>query len=135
MVLFLCRNKSSRDRTGLCEDFFISLKRISRAKSHLRGHLGGHNQLGRAWPLVRPGGCSPPGGPADPETDAIKSIILEKIKEKELSYFARRSRRRLLFFIGRPDLESVWGSGEGGLRSSSSPTLLHRQFHDVPHQK
>ena len=37
-----------------------------------------------------------------------------------------------MFFIERLDLESVWGSGEGDLRSSSSPILLHRQFHDAP---
>ena len=57
----------------------------------------------------------PPGGPADPETNAIKSYFSrKKIREKELSRSTRWSRRHLLFFIGRPDLESVWGSGEGG---------------------
>ena len=41
------------------------------------GHLGGHNPPGR--PLqARPGGLSPPGGPADPETDAIKSYFSRK---------------------------------------------------------
>src|SRR5215216_940382 len=34
---FLCRNKSSRNGTKLCEDFFISIKRISGAKNHQRG--------------------------------------------------------------------------------------------------
>jgi hypothetical protein len=84
---------------------------------------------------ARPGGLSPTGDPADPETDAIKSYFPEKIREKELSCFTRRSRRHLLFFIGRPDLESVWGSGEGDLRSSLSPTSLHHQFHDAPHRE
>ena len=37
------------------------------------------------------------------------------MREKELSRFTRRSRRYLLFFIRRPDLESVWGSEEGDL--------------------
>ena len=36
------------------------------------------------------------------------------MREKELSHYTRWSRLHLLFFIGRPDLESVWGSGEGG---------------------
>ena len=84
---------------------------------------------------ARLGGLSPPGGPADRETNDIKSYFSRKIREKELSRFTRRSRRHLLFFIGRPDLDSVWGSGEGDLRSSSSPTLLHRQFHDAPHRE
>ena len=64
--------------------------------------------------LTRAGGLSSPGGPAYPETDAIKSYFSRKIREKELSRSTRRSRRHLLFFIGRLDLESVWGSGEGG---------------------
>ena len=72
------------------------------------------------------GGLSPPGGPADLNPDTINSYFRRKIKEKELSPSTRRSRRQALFFIGRADLESVWGSGEGDLRSSSSPTLLHR---------
>ena len=82
---------------------------------------------------ARPGGLSPPGGPADPETTAIKSYFSRKNREKELSRSTRRSHRHLLFSIGRPDLECVCGSGEGDLRSLSSPTILHRQFHDAPH--
>ena len=35
--------------------------------------------------LARPSGLSPPGGPTDLETGAIKSYFLEKIREKELS--------------------------------------------------
>ena len=85
---------------------------------------------------ARPDGLSPPGGPDDPETDAIKShISRKKIREIELSHFTRWTRRRLLFFIRMPDLKSVWGSGEGDLRSSSSPTHLHRKFHDSPHRE
>ena len=40
MVLFLCRNKSSRNGTNLCEDFFISIIRISGAKTRQRGAPG-----------------------------------------------------------------------------------------------
>ena len=43
------------------------------------------------------------------------------MREKELSRSTRRSRCHLLFFIGRPDLESVWGSGEGHLGGHNPP--------------
>ena len=139
MVLFLCRNESSRNGMELCEDFLYQIRKFLASGGSGGGHLGGHNPPGCASPpppQAHPGGCCPPRGLADPQTDAIKShIFTKKIKEKELSRFMRRSCRRLLFFIGRPDLESVWGSGEGDLRSSSSPTHLHRQFHDAPHRE
>ena len=38
----------------------------------------------------------------------------KNIREKELSRSTRWSCRQALFFLGRADLESVWGSGEGG---------------------
>ena len=115
--------------------FLYNKRKLLEPRTTGGGHLGGHNLPGP--PLqARPGGLSPPSGPADPETDAIKSHISRKnIREKELSRSRRRSRRHLLFFIGRPDLEFVWGSEEGDLRSSTSPTLLHRQFHDAPHRE
>ena len=65
-----------------------------------------------APPQARLGGLSPPGGPADPETNSIKSHYSRNIGDEVLSHFTVRSRRHL-FFIGRPDLESVWGSGKG----------------------
>ena len=132
---FLCRNRSSRNGTKLCEDFLYNKREFLEPRTTEGGHLGGHNPPGRACPQACPGGLSPPGGPADPEIDAIKSYFSRKIKEKELSRSMRRSRRHLLFSIGRPDLESVWGSGEGDLRSSSPPTNLHRQFHVAPHRE
>ena len=108
--------------------------RISGAKTYWRGPPG-WAQPTRARPplLACPGGLYPPGGPAELNPHTINSYFQRKKSEDELSRFMRRSRRHLQFFIGRPDLESVWGSGEGGLRSSSSPTLVHRQFHDAPH--
>ena len=133
MVLFLCRNKSSRNGMTLCKDCLYNKSEFLEPRTTGGGHLGGHNPRGRAPLQAHPGGLSPPGGPADPETDAIKSYFSRKIREKELSRFTIRSRRHLLFFIERPDLESIWGSGEGDLHSSSSPTLLHRNFHDAPH--
>ena len=78
MVLFLCRNKSSWIGLKLCEDFY-SIMIISGAKNHRRG-APGWAQPTRACPplLARPGGLSPPCGPADPETDAIKSYFSRK---------------------------------------------------------
>src|SRR3989337_2824019 len=93
MVLFLCRNKSSRIGTKLCEDFLFNKREFVEPRTTGGGHLGGHNPPGRAplqarpgghnppgrAPLqARPGGLSPPGGPADPETDTIKSHISRK---------------------------------------------------------
>ena len=101
-----------------------------------RGPWVGTTHQGAPPLLAHPGGSYPPGGPADDPPDTIKShISRKKIREKELSRSTRWSRRQALFYLGRADLESVWGSGEGGLRSSSSPTLLHRQFHDAPHRE
>jgi hypothetical protein len=57
--------------------------------------------------------------------------VEKKIKEKESSRFTIRSRRHLLFFIGKADLESVRGSEEGDSTPLSSSTILHHQFHDA----
>ena len=55
----------------------------------------------------------------------------KKIKEKKSSRFTIRSRRQALKPLGRADLESVRGSGEGDSSPSSSSTILHHQFHDA----
>ena len=55
----------------------------------------------------------------------------KKIREKGSSRFTIRSRRQALISLGRADLESVRGSGEGDSSPSSSPTILHHQFHDA----
>ena len=89
---------------------------------------------------TRVGGAPPASWAPWSSTDLNSNSIYsrsgrKKIREKDSSRFMIRSRSHLLFFLGRADLESVWGSGEGDLRSSSSPTLLHRQFHDAPHRE
>ena len=61
----------------------------------------------------------------------ILSFDEKKIKEKKSSRFTIRSRRQALKPLGRADLESVRGSGEGDSSSSSSSTVLHHQFHDA----
>ena len=55
----------------------------------------------------------------------------KKIREKDSSRFTIRSRRQALISLGRADLESVRGSGEGDSSPSSSSTILHHQFHDA----
>ena len=58
----------------------------------------------------------------------------KKIREKKSSRFTIRSRRQALISLGRADLESVQGSGEGDSSPSSSSTILHHQFHDAHHR-
>ena len=55
----------------------------------------------------------------------------KKIREKKSSRFTIRSRHQALISLGRADLESVRGSGEGDSSPSSSSTILHHQFHDA----
>ena len=61
----------------------------------------------------------------------ISAFGEKKIGEKDSSCFMIRSRRQALKPLGRADLESVRGSGEGNPSSSSSSTILHHQFHDA----
>ena len=74
MVLFLCRNKSSRNGTKLCEDFLYS-----GAKNHCRGAPGWAQPTKVRHPLqARPSGLCPPGGPADPESNSINTYFSRK---------------------------------------------------------
>ena len=57
-----------------------------------------------------------------------------RIREKISSCCTIQSLCQLLFFLGRADLESDLGSGEGKSTPSSSPTILHPQFHDILHR-
>ena len=61
----------------------------------------------------------------------IFRFVERKIKEEVSSHFMIRSRRQALISLGRADLESVRGSGEGGSSPSSSSTILHHQFNDA----
>src|SRR3990170_1437004 len=78
MVLFLCRNKSSRIGTKLCEDFLFNKREFLEPRTTGRGHLGGHNPPGRAPLQARPGGLSPPGGPTGLNPDTINSHFWRK---------------------------------------------------------
>ena len=55
----------------------------------------------------------------------------KKIREKDSSRFTIRSRRQALNYLGRADMESLRGSGEGNPSPMSSSTILHHQFHDA----
>ena len=55
----------------------------------------------------------------------------KKIGEKKSSRFMIWSRRQALKPLGRADLESVRGSGEGDSSPLSSSTILHHQFYDA----
>ena len=74
-------------------------------------------------------------GPLVPLRLQIQLYILcfgeKKIREKKSLRFTIQSRRQALKPLGRADLESVRGSGEGNPSPSSSSTILHHQFHDA----
>ena len=90
---------------------------------------------------TRVGACLPPWAPPylvgplmlhRPQLQLYIFCFAErKIKEKVSSCFTIRSRRQALISLGRADLESVRGSGEGDSSPSSSSTILHHQFHDA----
>ena len=61
----------------------------------------------------------------------IFRLTEKKIRQEVSSRFTIWSRCSPLFFLGRVDLESVLGSGEGKSSPSSSSTILHHQFHDA----
>ena len=132
MVLFMCRNKSSRNDLKLHRTYFWKILKILEEESTSGGSHPFHEGGGRACP---PGRAPLPRGPPDaPPTSTPTPYIRvrgEKIREKDSSRFTIWGRRQALKPLGRADLESVRGSGEGDSSSSSSSTILHHQFHDA----
>ena len=132
MVLFMCRNKSSRNDLKLHGTYFWKILKILEEESTSGGPPPVHEGGARALP---PGHGPLPRGPPDaPPTSTPTPYIHvrgEKIREKVSSRFTIRSRRQALISLGRADLESVRGSGEGDSSPSSSSTILHHQFHDA----
>ena len=126
MVLFMCRNKSSRNDLKLHGTYFWKILKILEEESTSGGPPPVHEGGGRA-PLP----CGPPDAPPTSTPTPYIHFRGEKIREKDSSRFTIRSRRQALKPLGRADLESVRGSGEGNPSPSSSSTILHHQFHDA----
>jgi hypothetical protein len=132
MVLFLCRKSKFLELDETFWRFFIEYIKNIGIKNYWRGATQcprgtrARHPPGAPWYLVGPTWLRLT------YFQRYKFIFVEKkIREEVLLRFTIRSRRHLLFFIGRPDLESVQGSGEGDLPASSSSTILHHQFHDA----
>ena len=126
MVLFMCKNKSSRNDLKLHGTYFWKILKILEEESTSGGPHPVHEGGGRA-PLPR----GPPDAPPTSTPTPYIHFRGEKIREKDSSRFTIRSRRQALISLGRADLESVRGSGEGDSSPSSSSTILHHQFHDA----
>ena len=132
MVLFMCRSKLSRNDLKLHGATFQKIRKIH-AKDEGQGayHLS-TRVVGAPAPL----GCAPylMGSLETPRLQFqlyITTFGEKKIRVKKLSRFTIWSRRQALKPLGRADLESVWGIGEGDSSRSSSSTILHHQFHDA----
>ena len=131
MVLFLCRNKSSRNDLKLHGDYFWKQQKILAKESRPGGPHPVHEGGGRAYP---PGRAPCLVGPLELHRPQLQLYIFcfaeRKIREKVSLCFTIRSRRQALISLRRANLESVRGSGEGDSSLSSSSTILHHQFHD-----
>ena len=131
-MCFMCRKEKFSECPGNPRRHFLELIRISWRKKYTRGP--------RACPRDR--GARPPVGhapylvgPLDLHRPQLQLHIFtfgeKKIREKVSSRFTTWRRRQALISLGRADLESVRGSGEGDSSPSSSSTILHHQFHDA----
>ena len=134
MVLFLCRNQSSRIDLKIYGECLWNILKILAKKDTRGGPPKSHKLWGRAYPPACVSqACGPPGPPTTLTPTPYIPIHGEKSREKDSSHFTIRSRCHLLFFIGRADLESVRAFGEGDSTPSSSSTFIHHQFHDAHH--
>ena len=109
--------------------------KINKEKSSPKMKARGPTPYPQGWGAPPLG--SPPYlvGPLVPLRLQLQLYILcfgeKNIKEKNSSHFTIRSHRQALISLGRADLESVRGSGEGNPSPLSSSTFLHHQFHDA----
>ena len=133
MVLFMCRNKSSRNDLKLHGTYFWKIMKILEEESTSGGPHPVHEGGGAPAPLGAPPASWAPWSSTDLNSNSIYSCSgRNKIKEKDSSCFTIRSRHQALNSLGRADLESDRVSGEGNpSASSSSSTFLHHQFHDA----
>ena len=88
---------------------------------------GAHTLSTRVGARPQPRG-PPRAPPTSTPTPYIRVRGEKKIREKDSSRFTIRSRRQALKPLGRADLESVRGSGEGNPPPSSSSTFLITNF-------
>ena len=132
MVLFMCRNKSSRNDLKLHGAYFWKILKILAKESRPGAHHLSMRVGGAPAPLGAPSYLV---GRLELHRPQLQLHIFvfgeKKIREKDSSRFTIRSRRQALKPLGRADLESVRGSGEGNPSPSSSSTILHHQFHDA----
>ena len=130
-VLFLCRNKSSRNDLKLHGTYFLKILKILEEESTSGGPPPVREGGGRAYPPGRAPCLMGHLSFHRPQLQLHIFVFEEKIGEKDSSRFTIRSRHQALKPLGRADLESVRGSGEGSPSPSSSSTILHHQFHDA----
>ena len=132
MVLFLGTNTSSRIDLKIYGEYFWN-KKNNGARTIQRGST----PCPRGWEARLPPGCAPCFvGPLVLHRPQLQLYIFtfgekKKTREKDSSRFTIRSRHQAVISLGRADLESVRGSGEGDSSPSSSSTILHHQFHDA----
>ena len=86
LCCFLCRNKSSWIERNFARIFYTIEENFWIQEPPEGGAWVGTTHQGA--PLqARPGGLSPPGGPADPEIDAIKSYFWRKNQGERIITF------------------------------------------------
>ena len=131
MVLFMCKNISSRNDLKLHGTFFGKYKKYWKKNPR----QGGLHLSTRVGACPTPLGAPCLVGPLTLHRPQLQLHIFvlgeKKIREKDSSRFTIQSRRQAQNSLGRADLESVQGSGEGNPSPSSSSTFLHHQFHDA----
>ena len=84
MVLFCAEIKVLGMERNFARIFYINNKNFWSQDPPERGPWLGTTHQGAPPLLARPGGLYPPGGPADPETDAINSYFRRKNQEERI---------------------------------------------------
>ena len=125
MVLFLCRNKSSRNDLKLHGEYFWNKEKILAKESRPRGPHPVHE--GGGAPHV----SWPPWSSTDLNSNSIYSRSGRKNQGERFIAFYDTELPPSPNLSREADLESARGSGEGNPSPSSSSTFLHHQFHDA----
>ena len=116
MVLFMCRNKSSRNDLKLHGTYFWKIFKILEEESTSGGPHPVHEGGGAPALLGTPPCLVGPLTLHRPQLQLhVFTFGKEKIREKDSSHFTIRSRRQALKPLGRADLESI-RAPERGIR-------------------